>query len=132
MGQHPPERLRAIARWRALCLLSVVSLIVLGLGWELQWAPLRGGSGALALKVLPLTLCLTGLLRHRLRTYRALSLLVWLYMLEGLMRSTSEQGLSQYLAVTEVALASLLFTSCALYVRLRLTVLKSPSPEPAP
>jgi hypothetical protein len=56
-------------------------LIVLGLAWELWLAPT--GSGTLALKVLPLVAVLAGLLRHRMYTYRWLSLLVWLYFTEG-------------------------------------------------
>ena len=56
-------------------------LIALGLAWELWLAPT--GSGTLALKVLPLLPCVAGLLRHRMYTFRWLSLLVWLYVLEG-------------------------------------------------
>jgi uncharacterized membrane protein len=40
-----------------------------------------------------------GLLRHRMYTYRWLSLLVWLYFTEGVVRATTEGGLSQRLAV---------------------------------
>jgi hypothetical protein len=41
--------------------------------------------------VLPLALCVPGLLRHRMYTYRWLSLLVWLYVTEGVVRATSER-----------------------------------------
>jgi len=122
-ASHPPERLRAIENWRWVCLLSTISLIGLGLGWELWWAPLPGGSGALALKVLPLTLCVGGMLGHRMYAYRVMSLLVWLYVLEGSMRAVSDQGLSQYLAGIETFLSVLLFAACAVYIRLRLKVL---------
>ncbi len=123
MGEHPPERLLHIERWRMVCLAGTLGLILLGLGWELWWAPLKGGTGALALKVLPLTLCLTGLLKHRMGAYRALSLLVWLYVLEGLMRGVSDQGISQALAWLETTLGVGVFTACSVYVRLRLKVL---------
>ncbi|HET8869119.1 MAG TPA: DUF2069 domain-containing protein [Aquabacterium sp.] len=103
--------------------MTVVALIVLGLVWELKLAPLPGGSGALALKVLPLTFALSGLLKHRLHTYRWLSLLVWLYFTEGIVRATSEHGLPQQLAIVETTLSVSLFCACALYVRLRLRVL---------
>lgn len=105
-------------RMRALALVSTVGLIVLGLAWELWIAPT--GSGTLALKVLPLVLCLAGLLRHRLYTYRWLSLLVWLYFMEGVVRATSERGASRMPAVAEVALTLLLFTACTMYIRWRL------------
>jgi uncharacterized membrane protein len=120
LGSHPPERLRAINAVRWIAFGSVVGLIVLGLLWELKLAPLKGGTGMLALKVIPLTFGLTGVIKHRMYTYRWLSLLVWLYFTEGAMRATSDTGLSQILAGIEVALSLSLFTACAVYVRLRL------------
>jgi len=103
---------------RALALAALLALIVLGLAWELWLAPT--GSGTLALKVLPLVLCLVGLLRHRMVTYRWLSLLLWLYVAEGLVRATSEKGLGQQLAVIEVVLCLVLFGACGFYIRRRL------------
>ena len=85
--QPAPARVR---RWQALALACTVALLLLGLGWELWWAPT--GRGTLALKVLPLLPALPGLWRHRLYTYRWLSLLVWLYFTEGAVRATSEHG----------------------------------------
>lgn len=123
VGQHPAERLARIDRMRLLCVALLLSLIGLGLVWELWLAPLPGGHGGLALKVLPLTLAIAGMLRHRLYTYRWVSLLIWLYFTEGVMRATSDRGLSQALAGIEVTLSVALFTACALYVRLRLRVL---------
>lgn len=122
-GTHPAERLRAIGQWRLVCLACTLGLVLLGLGWELWWAPLKGGTGALALKVLPLTLCLAGLLKHRMGAYRAMSLLVWLYVLEGLMRGVTDTGISQVLAWVETALSVGLFMACSVYIRLRLKVL---------
>lgn len=124
LGQHPPERLAQIARWRALTLACTVGLIVLGLAWELRLAPLKGGTGALAIKVLPLSLALAGLLKHKLYTYRWLSMLILLYFTEGVVRGTTEQGLSQHLAWAETALSLLVFVACAVYVRQRLRVKK--------
>ena len=103
---------------RALALAGLVGLIVLGLAWELWLAPT--GSGTLALKVLPLVLCLAGLLRHRMYTFRWLSLLIWLYFMEGVVRAASERGLSQALALAEVALCTGLFAISTLYIRRRL------------
>jgi len=125
---HPAERLRLINLVRWITLSSVVGLIALGLLWELKWAPLPGGTGLLALKVLPLCFAITGLLKHRLYTFRWLSLLVWLYVTEGLMRVTSDTGLSQWLAGVEVALSCILFIGCSVYVRLRL---KGKPPQPS-
>ena len=112
------------ARARAVAIACVLALIALGLAWELWLAPT--GRGTLALKVLPLVPALPGLLRQRMYTFRWLSLLVWLYVAEGLVRATSERGVGAALASIEVALCLLLFAACAAYVRSRLA-----APRPA-
>ena len=107
-----------VVRTRALAVACLLALIVLGLAWELWLAPT--GHRSLALKVLPLVLPLPGLLKNRMYTYRWLSLLVWVYFTEGVVRATSDQGPSVPLAVLEVLLCLLLFAACALHVRWRL------------
>ena len=114
----PNEPGAVVRRSRAAALAGLIGLITLGLAWELWLAPT--GSGTLAIKVLPLVLCLRGLWRHRMWTFRWLSLLLWLYVLEGLVRGASERGLSQALAVIEVVLCLWLFSACTLYIRWRL------------
>ncbi len=108
----------AVSRTRALAVGSTLALITLGLLWELWLAPT--GRGTLALKVLPLALSISGLLKLRLPTYRWVSLLVWLYVAEGAVRASTDAGLSAMLALIELALCLLLFTACALHVRARL------------
>lgn len=108
----------AVAWSRNVAVAATASLIVLGLAWELWLAPT--GSRTLAVKVLPLAFVLPGLWRMRLYTYRWLSLLIWLYVTEGLVRATSDRGLGARLAVLEVALAVLAFAACAVHVRARL------------
>ena len=105
-------------RWLAVG--SLLGLIVLGLAWELWLAPLREGGSWWALKVLPLTVPLAGLLKNRMYTYRWVSLLVWLYFTEGAVRATSESGMSMWLAIIQVLLCIALFVACALHVRMRL------------
>ena len=105
---------------RVLAVGSLLGLIVLGLAWELWLAPLRPGGSWLALKVLPLCLPLAGLLKNRMYTYRWVSLMVWLYFTEGVVRAYSDKAPGNYLAMLEVALCLTLFTACALHVRLRL------------
>lgn len=118
-SNEPANEPDAVVRGaRLLALSGLLGLIVLGLAWELWLAPT--GSGTLALKVLPLVPCVLGVLRHRMYTYRWLSLLVWLYFTEGIVRATTERGVSQWLAALEVLLSLLLFGACALYVRWRL------------
>ncbi|NDP38928.1 MAG: DUF2069 domain-containing protein [Rhodoferax sp.] len=105
---------------RVLAVGSLLGLIVLGLAWELWLAPIRPGGSWLALKVLPLCLPLAGLLKNRMYTYRWVSLMVWLYFTEGVVRAYSDKAPGNYLAMVEVALCLSLFTACALHVRLRL------------
>lgn len=104
---------------RSLAVGSLLALIVLGLAWELWLAPLRPGGSWLALKVLPLCLPLAGLLKHRMYTYRWLSLLLWLYFTEGVVRATSEPAPGAWLALLQVLLSLLLFAACVLHIRLR-------------
>jgi uncharacterized membrane protein len=103
---------------RAVVLAGLLALIALGLAWELWLAPT--GSGTLALKVLPLVFCVAGLVRHRMYTFRWLSLLLWLYFMEGVVRATSEHGLGAALALAEIVLSLLVFAASGLYIRWRL------------
>jgi uncharacterized membrane protein len=96
--------------------LSTIALIALSIGWELVWA--RTGHGSLVFKALPLVLALPGLLRHRMYTYRWLSLAIWLYAAEGAVRIT-DRSPSNWLAGAELALSLVLFTACATQVRWR-------------
>jgi uncharacterized membrane protein len=105
---------------RALAVSSLLGLIVLSLVWELWLAPLRPGGSALVLKALPLCLPLAGLLKNRMYTYRWVSLMVWLYFIEGVVRAWGDKPPGNALAGIEVLLCVLLFAACALHVRLRL------------
>ena len=114
----------SILRVRALAVGSLLALIVLGLAWELWLAPT--GNRTLALKVLPLALALAGLLKHRMYTYRWVSLLVWVYFTEGVVRATSERGVGVVLGAIEVVLSLLLFAACVMHVRGRLRKVAAP------
>ncbi len=103
---------------RIVAVSSLLGLIALGLAWELWLAPT--GNRTLVLKVLPLLLPLVGLLKRRMYTYRWVSLVVWLYFTEGMVRATSSVGLSRPLGWIEAGLCLLLFSACAVHVRTRL------------
>ncbi len=114
----PPPAVAATRRFAAG---SLLGLIVLGLVWELWLAPLRPGGSWLALKVLPLAVPLAGLLKNRMYTYRWVSLLVWLYFAEGVVRAWSDtQPLGRVLAGIEIALCLALFAACVMHIQLRL------------
>jgi uncharacterized membrane protein len=80
----------------------------------------------LAIKALPLLLPMLGLWRYRLYTFRWLSLMIWLYFAEGVVRATSERGPAVWLGSLEVLLSVLIFVACALQVRQRLGAAKAP------
>ncbi|MEO7548783.1 MAG: DUF2069 domain-containing protein [Ramlibacter sp.] len=107
----------AWTRWAAAG--STLGLIMLGVAWELWLAPLRPGGTWLAIKVLPLCIPLAGLLRFRMITYRWVSLMIWIYFTEGVVRAWSDRGFGARLALLEVALCVVLFAACVLHVRLR-------------
>ena len=111
---------KAVSLTRTVAVASLLGLIVLGLAWELWLAPLRPGGSWLALKVLPLCVPLAGLLKHRMYTYRWVSLMVWLYFIEGVVRAWGDRAPGSWLAMLEIFLCLSLFASCAFHVRLRL------------
>ena len=109
---------RVLLRTRAAALTSLLALIALGLAWELWLAPT--GNRTWALKVVPLAFAVVGLLQFRMVTHRWLSLLVWVYVTEGLVRGVTERGLSMTLAWLQVLLCLVLFAACGAHVRWRL------------
>lgn len=128
---NPTPASPAVDLTRRLAVASLVGLIVLGLAWEMVLAPVRPGGSLLALKVLPLCIPLAGLLKNRMYTYRWVSLLVWLYFIEGTVRAYGDSAPSNYLAMLEVLLCLCLFVACALHVRLRLKNAHAAAASPA-
>lgn len=97
---------------------SLIALIFLCLAWELWLAPLRPGGSALVFKVLPLLLPLAGILRGKRYTYQWSSMLILLYLTEGVVRAMSDRGLSATMAGIETVLAVVFFFSAVFYARL--------------
>ena len=110
---------KTVAATRRLAVTCLLGLIALGLAWELWLAPIKPGGSLLALKVLPLCIPLAGVLKNRMYTYRWVSLVVWLYFTEGVVRAWSDKAPSAWFALVEVVLCVGLFAACALHVRLR-------------
>jgi uncharacterized membrane protein len=96
---------------------SLIALIFLCLAWEGALAPLRPGGSWLILKGLLPLVALFGILRGKRYTYKWVSLFVQFYLMEGLLRATSDHGLSQWLAAGETLLAAVLFVAVILYIR---------------
>ena len=120
--EHTP---RHVTLTRLLAVGSLMGLIVLGLAWELWLAPVRTGGTLLALKVLPLCIPLAGLLKNRMYTYRWVSMLVWLYFIEGVVRAWGDAWPSNALAGLQTLLCTTLFIACALHVRIRFKAAKA-------
>ena len=92
-------------------------LALLCVAWELWLAPLRPGGSWLALKVLPLLWIAPGILRGKLYTFRASTMLILIYFAEGTVRAYSDTGFGSMLALIEVLLTTVYFVSAIAYVR---------------
>ena len=104
---------------RALNLVAtvlLVALITLCVLWEAWLAPLRPGGSWMILKALPLMGAFLGVLKGRRYTYQWLTMLVLLYLVEGVVRAM-DPGLGGTLAIAEAVLAALLFACAVWYAR---------------
>ncbi|MBP0599300.1 DUF2069 domain-containing protein [Herbaspirillum sp. LeCh32-8] len=96
---------------------SLIFLILLCLAWELVLAPLRPGGSWMVLKVIPLLLPLRGVLKRDVYTMQWSSMLILVYLAEGLVRATSDTvHMSAMLGWGEVALSCIYFMSALLYL----------------
>ena len=111
MMQNPTQKF-----WYYGTVASLLLLIILCVAWELVLAPLRPGGSWLVLKVLPLLLPLRGILKRDVYTMQWSSMLILMYFAEGIVRATSDQGLSAVLGWVEVGLVSVFFTCIVLYL----------------
>ncbi len=110
-----PTQRQAILHGGAVA--SLIALIVLCIAWETLLAPVRPGSFLLALKAVPLLIPLRGILKRDLYTMQWSSMLILLYLTEGIVRGWSDAGLSSVLGWIEVALVALFFTCVVTYLR---------------
>ena len=100
---------------------AVTSLILLFLwllAWEIFVAPLHPGGSLLALKALPLLLPLRGVLKRDLYTLQWSSMVILIYLVEGIVRAWSDRvELSRLMALGEVLLVCAYFLFAVLYLR---------------
>ena len=105
----------ALQRIAIFCLFGLFFLCLL---WEIWLAPLKPGGTLLFLKALPLAFAMRGTLRGSLYTIQWASMLVLLYLMEGVVRVMSDPpGPSIAMAWVEIALATGFFFSSVFYVR---------------
>lgn len=99
-------------------MLSLLALFVLCILWEIWLAPLRAGGTLLFLKALPLAFAFRGVSKGSLYTIQWASMLVLLYLMEGVVRVMSDPpGPSIALAWIEIVLSSIFFFAALFYVR---------------
>jgi uncharacterized membrane protein len=110
--QHKYQK---VCHWSAAS--SLILLIALCVAWELFLAPLRPGGSWLVLKVVPLLLPLIGVLKRDVYTMQWSSMLILLYVMEGIVRATSDKGLAAELACVEIVLALIYFLCILTYLR---------------
>lgn len=96
---------------------SLVALIILCIAWETRLAPLRPGGSWMVLKVVPLLIPLRGILKRDVYTLQWSSMLILLYLTEGVVRAWSDNGLSAVLGMIEVMLVCVFFVSCLLFLQ---------------
>jgi uncharacterized membrane protein len=104
-------------RLRGLALACAGALAALMLAWELWLAPARAGGSMLALKALPLIFALPAFARGNVRTYQWWSMLILVYLCEGVVRGmTDVSSVGRALGWAEVALSTLTWGTIIGYV----------------
>jgi len=97
---------------------SLLALFLWCLAWEIFLAPLRPGGTLLFLKALPLAFAFRGVAKGNLYTMQWASMLVLLYLMEGVVRVMSDPpGPSIGMAWVEILLSTTFFMAAILYVR---------------
>ncbi|BBP01096.1 DUF2069 domain-containing protein [Sulfuriferula nivalis] len=100
-----------------ISIVSLIALIFLSVAWEGWLAPLKPGGSMLIFKVLPLLAPLFGILHGKRYTYQWSSLMILVYFTEGAVRAWSDHGISQILAMIEVAFTVTFFFATIYYAR---------------
>lgn len=116
--ESPPSAIVLNVSLQRTAVVCLVGLFFLCLLWEIWLAPLKPGGTLLFLKALPLAFAMRGTLRGSLYTIQWASMLVLLYLMEGVVRVMSDPpGPSIALAWVEIVLATGFFFSSVFYVR---------------
>ncbi len=110
--------------WPVIAFVISLALIGFGLSWELFLDPIRPGGSWLALKVLPLVVALPGLWKAKMPTFRWMSLMVWLYVGEALVRIIGLSEIERQLAWNSLALSLALTAAILMGARAQIKVAK--------
>jgi len=102
--------------YQLLATAAFIDLFILCVCWEWFISPLRPGGSWLVLKGVPLLFAIPGLWRGKVYTMQWASMLILLYITEGLVRIL-ETGLNFWMALIEVILATLAFICLLIYLK---------------
>ena len=95
---------------------AFVDLFILCIAWEWFLSPLRPGGSWLILKAIPLLFAIPGLWKGNVYTMQWASMLILLYITEGLVRIL-ETGANFWMAVLETTLGTVAFVCLLIYLK---------------
>ena len=87
----------------------VICMIILGIAWEIWLNPIKEEGSLLWLKVTPLIVTLPGLVKGNVYTFQWISLLVWFYICEALVRVYTFQMIEIILSIIWLIMSIILF-----------------------
>jgi len=102
--------------YQLLATAAFIDLFILCMSWEWFISPLRPGGSWLILKGVPLLFAIPGLWKGKVYTMQWASMLILLYITEGLVRIT-EKGANFWLALLETFLSTLAFICLLIYLK---------------
>ena len=102
--------------YQLLAVAAFVDLFILCVAWEWFISPLRPGGSWLILKCIPLLFAIPGIWKGKVYTMQWASMLILLYVTEGLVRIL-ESGTNFWLALLETVLATTAFVCLLLYLK---------------
>jgi uncharacterized membrane protein len=102
--------------YQLLAFAAFVDLFILCVAWEWFISPLRPGGSWLILKGIPLLFAIPGIWRGKVYTMQWASMLILLYLTEGLVRIL-ESGTNFWLALLETVLATTAFVCLLIYLK---------------
>jgi uncharacterized membrane protein len=95
---------------------AFVDLFILCIAWEWFISPLRPGGSWLILKAIPLLFAIPGLWKGNVYTMQWASMLILLYITEGLVRIL-ETGANFWMAVLETTIGTVAFICLLMYLK---------------
>jgi uncharacterized membrane protein len=102
--------------YQLLATAAFIDLFILCVAWEWFISPLRPGGSWLILKGVPLLFAIQGLWNGKVYTMQWASMLILLYITEGLARIL-ETGANFWMALIETTLATISFVCLLIYLK---------------